>query len=372
MDENPLGCNNLHCSLQLVLCECTVTFSHVSVERTEDEDISFLLPFLLFGLRISCDGSSPGDILLQTFHITEDSNKRPFFCQFRFSSPYFNKTILCTVSKTENISVPPVFSTRLSNIHSSPYFHPLYLSRVFKQNKGKLIIALFAPLTGVLLKVVSRICAQRLWNITHPGYSYVLLAPLCYGAAVVFRVLQADLGSLHSIVVLGIIHGAAEVIDRSTMVVIDHICHLLWQRKSAPWGSFRTPRRERLMADIAIMSMLSESAAIISVNGVLYLYRWTYLENSSFVNLLHSFAIHTSVPLLIEWFFNSASLAIETRYQNMPVMAIWRRQWKRHILVAIVNTVPIAVFLSGNLLSVVHELFTEANVNQQTCKMPFT
>ena len=26
------------------------------------------------------------------------------------------------------------------------------------------------------------------------------------------------------------------------MVVIDHIFHLIWKRKSAPWGSFRTPR----------------------------------------------------------------------------------------------------------------------------------
>ena len=38
---------------------------------------------------------------------------------------------------------------------------------------------------------------------------------------------------------------------------------------------------------------------------------------------------------------------------------------------AIVNTIPVAVFLSGNLLSVVHELFAEANSNLQTCKMPF-
>ena len=252
------------------------------------------------------------------------------------------------------------------------FTHCIYPAYIKQDKEGKLIIALFAPLTGVLLKLVSRICAQQLWNITHPGYSYVLLAPLYYGSAVVFRVLQADLGSLHSIVVLGIIHSAAEVIERSTMVVIDHFCHALWQRESARWGSFRTPRRERLMADIAIMSMLSESAAITSVNGVLYLYQWTYFENNSFVNLLHSFAIHASIPLLIEWFFNSVSLAIETRYQNMPVMAVWRRQWKRHFLVAIVNTVPVAVFLSGNLLSVVHELFAEDNANLQTCKMPFT
>jgi len=100
------------------------------------------------------------------------------------------------------------------------------------------------------------------------------------------------------------------------MVVIDHICHLLWRRTSAPWGSFRTPRRERLMANtaMAIMSMLSESTAIVAVNGLLYLYQFIYLQNNSgLVKLLKSFSIHSSVQLVIEWFFTSVSLAIETR-----------------------------------------------------------
>jgi len=110
-----------------------------------------------------------------------------------------------------------------------------------------------------------------------------------------FRVLQADLGSLQSIAVLGIIHGAAEVVERSTMVVIDHICHVICKRTSAPWGSFRTPRRERLMADIAIMSMLYESTAIVSVNGLLYLYQFIYLKDDSVLELLQSFAMTTSV-----------------------------------------------------------------------------
>ncbi|XP_078374296.1 uncharacterized protein LOC144657805 [Oculina patagonica] len=123
-----------------------------------------------------------------------------------------------------------------------------------KQNKqGKLLIAVFAPLIALIAKAISRICVQRLWNITHPGYSYVLLVPLYFASAVLCRVLQADLDSLESIATLGILHGLAEVVERSTMVVIDHICHQVWKRKSAPWGSFRTPRRERLMADIAIM-----------------------------------------------------------------------------------------------------------------------
>ena len=135
------------------------------------------------------------------------------------------------------------------------------------------------------------------------------------------------------------------------MVLIDHICHMLWQRRSAPWGYFRTPRRDRLMADIAIMSMLYESAAIVSVNGFLYLYQFIYVREETFSNLFQSFAIHTAVSLAIEWVFNSVSLAIETRYQNVAVMAVWRRRWRRHILVVIVNAVPIALLTSGYLLN---------------------
>ena len=255
----------------------------------------------------------------------------------------------------------------LVSILITTFIYPLYNA----QNKnGKLIIALFAPLIGVFVKVISRISVQRLYNITHPGYSFVLLVPLYSGAAVIFRILQADLGRLQTIALLGIIHGTAEVIERSTMVFIDHICHQLVKRRSAPWGSFRTPRRERLMADITIMSMMFESAAIVSVNGFLYLYQYVYLTNKPLLTLLQRFAIHTSVQLVIEWFFTSVSLAIETRYQNIAVMAVWQKRWKRHILVAIVSAFPIAIWTDANLLIIVHGRFHE--LLKQTCKMPFT
>ena len=241
-----------------------------------------------------------------------------------------------------------------------------------KQGKdGKLVIALFSPLIGVLLKVISRVSVQRLYpKCIYPGYSYILLAPLYCCSAVLFRVLQADLGSLQSIAVLGIIHGAAEVMERSTMVVIDHICHVIWKRTSAPWGSFRTPRRERLMADIAIMSMLYESTAIVSVNGFLYLYQFMYLKNDLVLNLLQTFGIRTSVQLVIEWFFTSVSLAIATRYQNIAVMAVWRTRWKRHILTATIASSVLALWSTQHFLPIAHDRFNK--FSNQTCKMPFT
>ena len=125
------------------------------------------------------------------------------------------------------------------------------------------------------------------------------------------------------------------------------------------------------MADIAIMSMLSESTAVVYVNGLFYLYEFVFLGNNSIVKLLKTFAVYTSVQLVIEWFFTSVSLAIETRYQNMAVMAVWRRRWKRHIFVALVNTVPLAVWNSICLLIVLRERHYNVII-KQPCKMPFS
>ncbi|XP_044182372.1 uncharacterized protein LOC122963120 [Acropora millepora] len=244
----------------------------------------------------------------------------------------------------------------------------IYLWYNNENDKGKYMIALFSPLAGVIFKVISRICVQSL-NITHPGYSYVLLVPSYFFIAITFRILQADLDSVQSIATIGIIHGSAEVIERSAIVFIDHICNVIWRRSRAPWGHFRTPRRERLMADIVIISMLYEAAAIVCVNSAWFLYQWVYIEGDFPLHLFVEFTLRTSIALVIEWFFSSVSLTIVTRYQNMAAMAVWRKRWKRHILVALVNTVPLALWTSKYLLQIVSRRFDDP---KQSCKMPFT
>ena len=260
----------------------------------------------------------------------------------------------------------PNFLTLVLGILITTFIYPSYNDA---SDKGKYMIALFCPLTGVIFKAISRICVQKLWNITHPGYSYVLLIPWYFGVAINFRALQADLDSLKSIATIGIIHGSAEVIERSAIVFIDHICNVIWKRSSAPWGYFRTPRRERLMADIVIISMLYEAAAIVCVNSGWFLYQWVYIEGDFPLHLFVEFALRTSIALVIEWFFSSVSLTIVTRYQNMAAMAVWRKRWKRHILVALVNTLPLALWTSKYLLQILSARFDDP---KQSCKMPFT
>ena len=247
----------------------------------------------------------------------------------------------------------------------------VYPAYVKQDISGKIIIAIFTPLVTVLFKGITRICVQRLWcRNSHPGTSFVLLVPLYCGSAVMMRLLQVDLQSLESVTLIGVIHGIAEVIERSTMVFIDHLYNQVVERRAISWGGFRTPRRERLAADICIMSMLYESSAVISVNGFLYLYQYFNTNDNSPLQLLQSFAITTSVPLAIEWFFTGVSIAIETRYQNMPIIAVWRKRWKRHVTVAVLNIVMISVWASTSLLITVQGRF--ANSTKEHREMPFS
>ena len=239
-----------------------------------------------------------------------------------------------------------------------------------KTASGKILFAIFIPLIAVVVKVAGRICIQRLWcRISHPGTSFVLLAPMYCGSAIMLRLLQVDLHSLESVALIGVIHGIAEVFDRSIMAFIDHIVHQVLEKRQIAWGGFRTPRRERLAADLTIMSMLSESSAVITVNIFLHLYQYFYTYDNSPLKVLKSFALTTSVPLGIEWFFTSVSIAIETRYKNLPVVAVWRKRWKRHLAVLLINLVMVCIWTSHSLLITVEAHF-KGNVKDH-CQMPF-
>ena len=98
---------------------------------------------------------------------------------------------------------------------------------------------------------------------------------------------------------------------------------------------------------------------------------WTSV--SSLVKLLKTFAVYTSVQLVIsEWFFTSVSLAIENNYQNIYCCDGCLATKKRHILLALVNTLPLALRNSFCLLIISRERYRNSLIIQQPCKMPFT
>ena len=294
------------------------------------------------------------------------------FCLSSCSQIYIIKRHFCTGSLIKQVKfvllfIAPFALTLSIAILVAYSIYPVYNKQ---DANGKLLIAVFSPLIAFIVKGVCRICIQRLWcQISHPGTSFVLLSPMYCGSAIMLRLLQVDLLSLESIALIGAIHGIAEVIDRTMMVMIDHICHQAFADRRISWGRFRTLRRERLATDISIMSMLYESSAVITVNAFLHLYQYFYTYDNSPLKLLQSFAVTTSVPLGIEWMFTSISIFIETRYKNLPVMAVWRNRWKRHLGVAFINAVMLSIWTCSSLLIAVEGRFKDSVKDH--CDMPF-
>ena len=353
----------------MVLYSLVVPFSSLTAKGDQTKAFPGVRNYIFVGHSLSCWPPRSWYISFLYFLSIENSAQGFLFQQSVFASLYFNKALLPKFTK-ENGSIFRNNSTKFIwfiGRHTSGVL--TYISSIHERKfKWETFDCnLFSSPWSCGKSSLAYLCSKVVYH-SSGIFVRLILSPVYCGAAVLFRVLQADLGSLQAIALVGIIHGAAEVIERSTMVLIDYICHMLWKRRLTPWGNFRTPRRERLMADIVIMSMLYESAAIVSVNGFVYLYQFIYVREETFSNLFHSFAIHTSVSLAIEWVFNSVSLTIETRYQNMAVMAIWRRRWRRHLLVAIANAIAIALFTCGTLLDILHG---SSEIFNRPCKVPF-
>ena len=105
------------------------------------------------------------------------------------------------------------------------------------------------------------------------------------------------------------------------------------------------------------------------MNIFLHLYQYFYTYDNLPLKLFQSFALTTSVPLGIEWFFTSVSIAIETRYKNLPVVAVWRQRWKRHLAVLLINVVMVCIWTSESLFITVQGRFKD-NVKDY-CQIPF-
>ena len=172
------------------------------------------------------------------------------FCLSTCSQIYVMKRHFCTGSLIKQVKFVLLFITPSALTLSIAILvaYSIYPAYNKQDASGKLLIAMFSPLIVFILKGVCRICIQRFWcQISHPGTSFVLLSLMYCGSAVMLRPLQADLQSLESIALIGAIHGIAEVIDRTMMAVIDHICHQAFWRQKNFMGriSHPSPRETR-------------------------------------------------------------------------------------------------------------------------------
>jgi len=257
---------------------------------------------------------------------------------------------------------------------------PLY-GRV--QNETyRAIIAGALPLVSAIPKVILRLTAQRI-NFIHPGDSHVLLTVLYITFAIVFRVVQAELTSLRLFIFLSFVHGAVDLLERLSIVVRDYLWYFIYKKFKRNTDAeamlsadkFRTPRSMRLIADMSIQMILGESTALIVAVGAIQLYSFMYNNNSlSFtdMHLIADFFVRVSIALSIDFVFNSFSFSLQMSYLNIAVVRVWKKKWRRHMLVCFVSTSVTMCYFTPYLFAVVRDKKTETKMRYFNCTGPFS
>ena len=239
------------------------------------------------------------------------------------------------------------------------------------------LLASFLPAILIIPKALGRVFAERVTGINHPGTSFVSLIATYTGGAMYFRVLQAGLEKFSLYFVLCIVHGLESTIDKITLPLRDYIYHKCCTESGQSVREFRTPRVNRLLADLALLSMIVEAGSIFLSCAIVEIFRYYYGRDSyghkyMGLDLFKSFMWRVSIGIIIEWIFNILAIKIQTYYYNIPVCKVWRFRWRWIMPMIILHTIITMLYFSESLYNAAvsrPELFgSEASWK---CVLPF-
>ena len=209
---------------------------------------------------------------------------------------------------------------------------------------GKAVLASVFPLILLPAKVVSCHCALHVGSLTHPGSTFVLVVVAYGGSSIAFRLMQAEMESFEIFVFLSIVDGIGHLLERSTVLFRDYVWQKIISRcitiELPRNQSYRTPRSQRLAADMSIQDMLFATVALVNSLATTQLYRIVYQEltpDETKGVLIESFQrVLTGLGIML--IFDVLVILLLTRVMNLPMLRVWKKNWKLHCFVtAVVN-----------------------------------
>ena len=244
------------------------------------------------------------------------------------------------------------------------------------------ILALFMPMIILPSKIITRLCAIHLEGINHPGTSHALVASLYGAVSIVSRTLQASIESTALFVGLSIAHGVFHIVERLTVPLRDYFWNRLALSLCCCCGcrrrheyNVRSPRTQRLIADMSIQGMLFETTSIVYSISVLYVYYAVYGEKGNrWMVLRKEITSRIPVALAVDLVFNVISVVFQTRYMNIPVMRVWKRNWKKHLTLAMITTTITVCYFTQYQLQLIRAEYLKTNGTypvMKNCTKPF-
>ena len=105
----------------------------------------------------------------------------------------------------------------------------------------------------------------------------------------------------------------------------------------------------RFMADMSIQMILGESTSLIVAVGF---FRFVYSGQKA-LSAKTEFFIRVSIAISIDFAFNSLSFWLQMSYMNVAIDRVWKKNWRRHMVIAFIVTALTMLYFAGRLLRIV-------------------
>jgi len=213
------------------------------------------------------------------------------------------------------------------------------------------IVAAVIPILGSIITFFTRLTIQNI-QINHPGTTYMLIASVYIGTSMFYRTVQAEIQETRIFIIICLIQSSIGLVEHVFTLFYKSLFRWLYVEilKGETYtinDPIKTPRSQRLMADVFICNIISETNALIYTNAFVQLYA---IEVGHENEVLNDFLLRTFSAVLIVYVFSTIGIFIFTWFKNIPVLRVWQNKWKTFLIVHLFICGSMAIYSTHYLI----------------------
>ena len=202
-----------------------------------------------------------------------------------------------------------------------------------------LITVLYAP------KLIISQVIINLHGVYEPNEGIVFAVVVLVMSTMVTRLSQATIDSLTYFIIVSLVHGIFNVLDKVTTNARTKFFNWICKRSNNHMNE-RNEYVTHYIAHQSLISIITETSSVILSNAAAYLLAYYYKsEGYNGWYLSRDMLIRSSIAVCIEWTFNVVSLKIQCD-QNIPVLGIWKREWRLILVIHLIPVIYVVIYFA--------------------------
>ena len=229
-----------------------------------------------------------------------------------------------------------------------------YLFLKFYEASSPLIrIVLSCSLIAIFYvpKLIISFVITNINGIFEPDEGIVFAAGFLILTTMVTRLTQAGIESLPYFTLISLVHGVCNVVEKVVLPARRKIINLICRRKRHVMDETWI-YTQQYIAHQALISIITETSSVIMSNAAAYLIVYYYKKEESTGKRYSGFflckemVLRSVIAMSIEWIFNIGALYILNTRCNIPVLHLWKCQWKSIMIIHVIQVIVVVVYFA--------------------------